>query len=242
MVRDEKDRSSSQRADGQALTVHTCLDGSTATITAQGETDFRTVGVLDEALHALPDHTGSVTVDMAGLRFMDSSGLHFLSRLDAYGQRHHTDVQPTNWDPQPNGLLNIATAGSHRSPEPRAPVQTSPAPTPVPLASRPPPEAAPGASAAPPSENDQLQEEIRQLHQALDSRATIDQARGMLMAIAQCPSDAAWTMLVEISQRSNTKLREVAAALTATAAGGPLPAHIQREISHALHGPQATSG
>ncbi|MEU5263874.1 GAF and ANTAR domain-containing protein [Amycolatopsis sp. NPDC021455] len=48
------------------------------------------------------------------------------------------------------------------------------------------------------------------LRTALTSRAVIDQAKGMLMAIRQIDADDAFALLVEQSQRENTKLREVA--------------------------------
>lgn len=71
-----------------------------------------------------------------------------------------------------------------------------------------------------------LRAELAQLRQALESRPVIDQARGMVMAIGPCTSEAAWTVLVETSQRTNTKLRKVAEALVASTDGTtaiPLP-------------------
>ncbi|AXK37410.1 ANTAR domain-containing protein [Streptomyces armeniacus] len=79
-----------------------------------------------------------------------------------------------------------------------------------------------------------LRAEITQLREAMDSRAVIDQARGMLMALAPCSSEAAWDLLVEISQRSNVKLRDVSAALVASAAGEPSPPEIQKACRRAL--------
>ena len=51
-----------------------------------------------------------------------------------------------------------------------------------------------------------------QLDRALASRAAIDQARGMVMALAPCSSERAWDLLVDVSQHCNVKLRDVAAA------------------------------
>jgi GAF domain-containing protein len=53
-------------------------------------------------------------------------------------------------------------------------------------------------------------ETAEHLRTALTSRAVIDQAKGMLMAIRQIDADDAFALLVEQSQRENTKLREVA--------------------------------
>ncbi|WP_329046420.1 GAF and ANTAR domain-containing protein [Amycolatopsis sp. NBC_01488] len=53
-------------------------------------------------------------------------------------------------------------------------------------------------------------ETAEHLRTALASRAVIDQAKGMLMAIRQIGADDAFALLVEQSQRENVKLREVA--------------------------------
>jgi len=56
----------------------------------------------------------------------------------------------------------------------------------------------------------------------------------MLMAIASCSGPDAWRMLVEISQHSNVKLRDIAAALVAAATGGLLPPGIEPAYRQAL--------
>lgn len=57
--------------------------------------------------------------------------------------------------------------------------------------------------------------EIEQLRQALESRAVIDQAKGILMAVRHVDADTAFALLVQRSQRENRKLREVAAHFVA---------------------------
>ncbi|WP_103338511.1 GAF and ANTAR domain-containing protein [Amycolatopsis sp. CA-126428] len=51
---------------------------------------------------------------------------------------------------------------------------------------------------------------IDQLKTALDSRAVIDQAKGILMALHRISADKAFDLLVERSQQQNVKLRNVA--------------------------------
>lgn len=65
-------------------------------------------------------------------------------------------------------------------------------------------------------------EQNRQLREAIASRAPIDQAKGILMAVHQISSDEAFEMLRTQSQHSNVKLREVAAQFVATHANQPL--------------------
>lgn len=51
---------------------------------------------------------------------------------------------------------------------------------------------------------------VDQLQDALDSRAVIEQAKGILMVRERISADAAFALLAATSQRSNRKLREVA--------------------------------
>ena len=51
------------------------------------------------------------------------------------------------------------------------------------------------------------------LRTAMQSRAQIEQAKGILMASRRCSADEAFQMLVQASQRNNEKLREIAARI-----------------------------
>ena len=55
--------------------------------------------------------------------------------------------------------------------------------------------------------------EIEQLREALTTRDLIGQAKGILMERHRVSADGAFQLLVEISQRDNLKLREVAATV-----------------------------
>ena len=56
---------------------------------------------------------------------------------------------------------------------------------------------------------------IRLLERALESRDIIGQAKGILMARQRITADAAFALLVRASQRTNIKVRDVAAELVA---------------------------
>ncbi len=55
----------------------------------------------------------------------------------------------------------------------------------------------------------------QQMQAAMDSRAVIEQAKGILMARRRCSADEAFALLSKASQDTNRKLRDVAAALVA---------------------------
>ena len=56
--------------------------------------------------------------------------------------------------------------------------------------------------------------------QAAKAHGTIEQAKGMLMAIHRIDADAAFARLVEVSQHSNRKLRDVAQDFVDQASAG----------------------
>ncbi|MEX1653271.1 ANTAR domain-containing protein [Streptomyces pseudovenezuelae] len=84
------------------------------------------------------------------------------------------------------------------------------------------------------AELDELRCSKEQLERALVSRAVIDQACGMVMALAPCTSESSWDLLVDVSQRCNIKLRDVAASLAATTKDAALPAPVRQELRQAL--------
>ncbi|WP_141745992.1 ANTAR domain-containing protein [Streptomyces sp. EN27] len=63
-----------------------------------------------------------------------------------------------------------------------------------------------------------LRRELNELRTALHSRPMIDIAIGMVMVAEGCSRDEAWLILVNSSQRTNTKLRTLASRLTENSA------------------------
>jgi GAF domain-containing protein len=59
-----------------------------------------------------------------------------------------------------------------------------------------------------------------QMSQAMQSRAVIEQAKGVLIGQRQCSPDEAFDMLVSLSQQSHRKLRDVAQAVVTGFADG----------------------
>ena len=61
----------------------------------------------------------------------------------------------------------------------------------------------------------------QQMQAAMDSRAVIEQAKGIIIGDRRCTPDEAFRILTKLSQDTNRKLRDVAAALVARAAERP---------------------
>jgi len=59
-----------------------------------------------------------------------------------------------------------------------------------------------------------------QMAEAMKSRAVIEQAKGMLMGARRCDADTAFGILVELSQNTHRKLREVAQTVVDEFSGG----------------------
>ena len=73
-----------------------------------------------------------------------------------------------------------------------------------------------------------LETEVSQLRTAMASRAAIEQAKGILMLLTNCGDQVAFDLLAHISSHTHRKVREVAVAITESAAGhGGLPEDIR---------------
>jgi anti-anti-sigma regulatory factor len=191
-----------------SLVIESRVDAGRVVLAPRGELVHGCAQTLAGTLARLPGGIRRVELDMAGVVFMDTAGLQFLELLDDYGHRQGASVSATNWNGQPRRILELAgldTADPLRDTTPDGPE--------------------PSAVALERAEAlHLLREEVEQLRHAMASRPVIDQARGVLMAAHACTSEEAWHVLREASQLSNTKLRTVAAAVTASVeTDGPPP-------------------
>ncbi|WP_073951981.1 ANTAR domain-containing response regulator [Streptomyces kebangsaanensis] len=210
------------------LTIDVRVDaGGRAVLTARGELVHGCVQTLAEALAELPPGTGRVDVDLSGVTFMDTAGLGFLDTLDDHGRRHPVRVATTGWTGQPRRILELAGLDTT---DPLHPPAGGTGPV------RPEPRVTSAVALERAERLLQLQTEIEQLRRAIASRPVIDQARGVLMATHACTPEQAWDILRETSQRSNTKLRTVAAAVTegVRSDGPPPPEEIRTALRSAI--------
>jgi hypothetical protein len=68
----------------------------------------------------------------------------------------------------------------------------------------------------------QAESQAEQMLHMVQYRRVIEQAKGMVMTRRSVGADEAFALLIEHSQRTNTKLRLLAAALVETVGGGPV--------------------
>ncbi|MFE1911857.1 ANTAR domain-containing response regulator [Streptomyces anandii] len=208
-----------------ALRLHALVDtltigvrtdpGGRAFLTPRGELVHGCTETLAKALAELPPGVVRVDLDMSRVTFMDTTGLEFLRALDEHGRSHLVEVTATGWAGQPRRVLELAALDT-----------ADPLRPPPDGRAHPQPESLTGSAVALERVERllRLREEVEQLREAMVTRPVIDQARGILMAAHSCTPEQAWDILREASQRSNTKLRAVAAAVTAGAVpDGPAP-------------------
>jgi two-component system, response regulator / RNA-binding antiterminator len=203
------------------LAIDSSVEGGRAVLVVRGELIHGCADALGRTLARLPEGTDRVDVDMTGVTFMDTAGLQFLEVLDTYGRRRRVRVAATGWAEQPRRVLE--TAGLDPDDPLHGPgTRREHVPSTVVLERT--------------QQLDRLRTEVEQLRQAIATRPVIDQARGILMATHACSSDQAWNVLREASQLSHTKLRKVAAVVTAGAeGGGPLPSpELRRALRTAI--------
>ncbi|MFF1303339.1 ANTAR domain-containing protein [Streptomyces sp. NPDC058307] len=195
--------------------IDSSVEGGRAVLVPRGDLVHGCADALGRTLAGLPDDTDRVDLDMTGVTFMDPTGLQFLEVLDTYARHRGIRVSATGWNDQPRRVLE--TAGLDPDDPLHGPAtRWEPVPSTMVLERT--------------RQLDRLRTEVQQLRQAILTRPVIDQARGVLMATHACSPDEAWNILREASQLSNTKLRKVAAVVTAGAeGGGPQPPPELRE-------------
>ncbi|MET8586397.1 STAS domain-containing protein [Streptomyces collinus] len=89
------------------MNITTAIDGTTATITLDGDIDFDTMPPLRAAADALPAHVDDVLWDLNHTAFMDVAGLHLLlAPTPPHRPKRRTTV--TGLRPQPLRLLLLA--------------------------------------------------------------------------------------------------------------------------------------
>ncbi|MER7897132.1 ANTAR domain-containing protein [Streptomyces sp. NPDC096046] len=206
-------------------TMDVVPDGDRMSVTMWGELDLGSRRLLPE-LHDMLALSGSgIDLRLDAVGFCDCSGLKALLDLRAHAVAQGKTVTVRSCGAAVERLLGLTgTRELFEDTGPREGGDTDPREGALP-------------ATAPPQEDDQdLRAEVTQLRRAMQTRPTIDLARGILMASFGLSPEAAWSVLVRTSQNTNTKLHNLAQDLTGTVRGTPLPEQVQRQLAAAVAG------
>lgn len=220
--------------DGAPAAIPPCMatmdvtpDGDRMTVTMWGELDLGSRRLLPELYDMLTLSGGGIDLRLDAVGFCDCSGLNALLDLHSRAADQGKTVTVRSCGVAVERLLDLTGtrelfAGSGR-----------------------PESAAPPASlgTTPPEEDGQnLRAEVAQLRRAMQTRPTIDLARGILMASFSLSPEAAWSVLVRTSQNTNTKLHNLAQDLVGTVRGSTLPEQVQEQLAAAVAGASSHPG
>lgn len=197
-------------------------DGDRVRVEVRGELDLDTSERLRGALRqALRHSVRGVDLDLKGVTFCDCAALNILLALRLRALKQGKTVVIRVSGAAVDRLLAL-TQTRELFAAPDADGQDA--------------AARDGRGAAQVSEDfvEDLRIEVAQLRRAMQTRPTIDLARGILMASFGLSSEDAWTVLVEASQNTNTKLHALAGDLVTAVKGDPLPDAVREQLSSAV--------
>jgi len=216
------------------LEIVTHPAGNRTVVTVSGEIDIDTEQTMQQALRlALARSPAGVDLDLAGVGFCDCSGLNVLLRVRRLALADGKTVGVRALSPWVEKLFAVTDTASLFT-HTRAPVNgvvhawREPSATTRDLMHDLMEEN--GVS----DEAEELRVEVVQLKRAMLTRPVIDLARGVLMASFGLSPEDAWSVLVDVSQHTNTKLHQLAENLVDSVDGTPLPKHVQPRISTAV--------
>jgi anti-anti-sigma factor len=206
--------------------------GGRTVVVVAGELDIDTEQALRHGLReALAQSVHGLDLDLAGVDFCDCSGLNVLLHTRRLALAEAKTVRIRTAGIAVEQLLALThtwplfayvdDAGPGMAANGQG-TRTATAPNPV------------EEGELPAVVEEKLRIEIGQLKRAMQTRPVIDLARGVLMASFGLNSEDAWSVLVEASQRSNTKLHHLAQELVGAVNGAPLSDRLQQQVSAAV--------
>ncbi|MEU5583236.1 ANTAR domain-containing protein [Streptomyces huasconensis] len=190
------------------------------TLTLRGDLDLEAGRTLRPGLNqALDSPARAVELDLSGVGFCDCSGLNLLLGLRQRALLLGKAVHIAAGSPAVDRILDLTGTRYLFTPEGQ---KDGPAP----------------AAAGDPDRDEESGQDLRtvvaQLRRAMQTRPTIDLARGILMSSFSLSPEAAWEVLVTASQNTNTKLHRLAGDLVGTVQGSTLPEGVHRQLVDAI--------
>ncbi|WP_244204313.1 ANTAR domain-containing protein [Streptomyces africanus] len=209
-------------------TMDVMPDGDRMTVTVWGELDLGSRRLLPD-LHDILTLSGSgIDLRLDAIGFCDCSGLNVLLDLRLRALDEGKTVTVRSSGRAVERLLDLT--GTR---------ELFAAPGPHQDGVRPAADGEHGPGAA---DDRELRAEVTQLRRAMQTRPTIDLARGILMASFGLSPERAWSVLVRTSQNTNTKLHHLARDLVGTVHGGTLPEPVQQQLAAAVASTVPRSG
>ena len=213
------------------LEIVTRPAGARTVVVVSGEIDIDTEQTLQRALRlALARSSEGVDLDLTGAGFCDCSGLNVLLRVRRIALTDGKTLRIRAAAPAVERLLTPTDTSSLFT-DARTPLLDGVAhdwhphsPTPHDLTEE------FGVS----DEAEELRVEVAQLKRAMLTRPVIDLARGVLMASFGLSPEAAWNVLADVSQRTNTKLHQLAEELVDSVNGPPLSQSLRQQLTAAV--------
>ncbi|GGS38742.1 hypothetical protein GCM10010270_04950 [Streptomyces violaceus] len=215
-------------------TMDVAPDGDRMTVILWGELDLGSRRLLPD-LHDILTLSGSgIDLRLDAIGFCDCSGLNMLLdlRMRALDQGKTVTLRSSGLAVE--RLLGLT--GTRELFSDSGPGAGETTPSAARIASPREEAARPAGSGTAPREgaDQELRTEVAQLRRAMQTRPTIDLARGILMATFGLSPESAWSVLVRTSQNTNTKLHHLAQDLVSTVHGTELPEQVQEQLAAAV--------
>ncbi|MEU0999741.1 ANTAR domain-containing protein [Streptomyces tibetensis] len=220
-------------------TMDVASDGDRMTVTMWGELDLGSRRLLPELYDMLALSGGGIDLCLDAVGFCDCSGLNALLDLHARAVDQGKSVIVRSCGVAVERVLDLTgtretLTDSGRPDDDAPPAQSATTPSDTAPSGTTPSGTAPSGTAPPEEDGKDLRAEVAQLRRAMQTRPTIDLARGILMASFGLTPEAAWSVLVRTSQNTNTKLHDLARDLVGTVRGTTLPEQVQRQLGAAI--------
>lgn len=212
---------SAQAAQPCLVTIDVVPDGDRMNVRVCGELDHGGRQLERGLGEALDSSASGIDLDLSAIGFCDCSGLNLLLGLRRKALDEGKTVTISASGPSVDRLLEL-TGARELFVHPGCGAEGNES------------YAAGDTLGGPEAVDQELRKEVAELRRAMQTRPSIDLARGILMASFGLSPEVAWTVLVTASQNTNTKLHLLAQELVGTVQGRPLPEDVQQQLAAAV--------
>jgi anti-anti-sigma factor len=212
-------------------TIEAEVAGERTDVTCRGEFDIGAQALQSELYAVLDRSATGVDLDLAGVGFCDCGGLNLLLDLRREALAQGKTVTVRAYSPAVGRLLELTGARELFVTEDSG-ISDAPAAGHTPVPEEP---------SRPKAVDQELRLEVDQLRRAMRTRPAIDVARGIVMASFGLSAEDAWTVLVTVSQNTNTKLYHLAQDLMGAVHGAQVPGELRQQIAVAVAKVRETS-